>query len=252
MLRFYVHYYIYCIFVLENVTISKRVCMKHQKLEVGQEFNYVCHEGGNQIYLYASVLRRSMYKDLDVFFNQMDEHGYDVLTPKDGFDYEHALQTLNDVVRRQAIRDNMASYNRFTSSVEEVCRCGKWIFLKYLPFTDVQEEIALNERSRGGARDNAGRKGRYGRLKDGETAVIRVPASQKENIKNLIEWLIEKEARGQDVRSALFSGKYLLEDYAEQNKDYFPEKAQQRLEKASLLSELYDLLPRFYVKKGED
>lgn len=252
MLRIRVPYYFYCIFAFETVTISKVISMKHQKFEVGKEFNYVCHEGGNQVYLYASVSQRTMYKDIDVFFNQMDEHGYDVLTPKDGFAYEMALQMLNDAVRKQAIRDNLASYKRFTSAMEEVCRCGKWVFLKYLPFVDAYEEMSLDEKSRGGARKNAGRKGQYGKLKYGETAVIRVPATKKDDIKALIDWLIEKESEGQDVRSALFSGKYLLEDYAEQNKDYFPEKAQQRLEKAKLLSELYDLLPRFYVKEDGD
>ena len=190
MLRIRVPYNIYCTFAFESVTISKAIVMKHQKFEVGKEFNYVCHEGGNQVYLYASVSQRTMYKDLDVFFNQMDEHGYDVLTPKDGFAYEMALQTLNDAVKKQAIRDNMASYKRFTSAMEEVCRCGKWVFLKYLPFVDAYEEMSLDEKSRGGARKNAGRKGQYGKLKYGETAVIRVPATKKDDIKALIDWLI--------------------------------------------------------------
>lgn len=223
--------------------------MKHLQFNnYPQQLHYVCHEKKGDVYLYAVLEQRKMYKLLDMFYQELEEHGYDVISPNDGFTFELAQREMNEAIKRQAIKNGSSSCEELTIE-DEICRCGKWLFLKRLPYLSERKDIELKEKGRGGAREGAGRKRQYGRLSYSSSSVIRVPSSTKDGIKELIDWLIEQEAKGIDVRSAIWSGLYSLKDSAEESEKLNAlDLANKMKAEVEVLKELFTKIPKFSIK----
>ena len=103
------------------------------------------------------------------------------------------------------------------------------------PDVEMVKETEIQD-LRGGKREGAGRKAKHSKLIDSQTAVIRVPMIYKKEIKNFIDWLIDKAEEEQDVDSALFWSERALEEKGDK-------------ENAQLLEELRMKLPDFSVRK---
>lgn len=179
------------------------------------------------------------------FFRLLDSHGYDVFdsqSTKDSNARVSAFRQLNELSKAEAIVERRTSFNKYSGST--ICKCGDWFFCIWL---EQEEEISINYDNiavNGGKRPGAGRKSQFDKLVDKETATIRVPASKKEEIKALIDWLIEMEAAGKEVYSALWHARYILEQ-----DEYRKEENAKCIE---LLEELDAHLPRFVIEKPDD
>ena len=110
-----------------------------------------------------------------------------------------------------------------------------YIFSEKDPDVEMVKETEIQD-LRGGKREGAGRKAKHSKLIDSQTAVIRVPMIYKKEIKNFIDWLIDKAEEEQDVDSALFWSERALEEKGDK-------------ENAQLLEELRMKLPDFSVRK---
>ena len=221
--------------------------MKHQEYNgYPKVFHYLCREGRADLYQYANLEQRSMFKDVERFYIELEEHGYDVIKSGDGFVFKKALDDMNDVIRREASKNGYDSYEQVCIE-EEICRCGKWIFLLRHPYTSERKEVEI-EKGRGGKRDGSGRPSQFDKLSGG-TAVIRVPKYAKDEIKQMVDWLVENAAAGNDVQSALWSGLYHLGKEAEECSSVSPELSQKMFEQKALLEGLYLKLPRFVFKE---
>lgn len=98
--------------------------MKHRRLDKYVTLYTVCREGGKVIYSYVETLPQHRLQDrsLKEFYRQVEEHGYDVITPSDK-DYEQVVKALNVVSKKDAMNDEMSSYNHYKP--EEICTCGR-------------------------------------------------------------------------------------------------------------------------------
>ena len=210
--------------------------MKHQKYKgYPNELHFVCHEAKGGVYRYASLQQRGQVKELDMFFTNLEEYGFDVLKPTDGFAFEKAQMDLNAAIRRQAVKDNAASYEQFTIE-DEICRCGKWVFLMLSPYFSERQEMVLETKGKGGFREGAGRKGQYAELGYDKTAVIRVPRQSKDDIKRLVEYLVAAKVSGVDIDDALSKAVYALNGMGREDR-----------EAAMVIDELRKHLPWFSV-----
>ena len=166
--------------------ITEKMCnfassMKHRRLDKYVTLYTVCREGGKVIYSYVETLpqHRLQDKSLKEFYRQVEEHGYDVITPSDK-DYEQVVKALNAVSKKDAMNDEMSSYNHYKP--EEICTCGRWIFFEHMPYYSV-----------------------------------RVPAYQKESVKRFFDWLKETNASGDSILGAVRAAEYILEDKVAQD-----------------------------------
>lgn len=204
--------------------------MKHYPtITIDQEAQYLTYTGQGNVWRYAHRGRNH-----DPFYKLINEHGYDVLRPSDGLQYQNALKVLNDELQKEASKYDAVSYKSFKHGTP-ICRCGKYVFLTKQEVLDAdQEEVDISKPKRGGARDGAGRKAAYGSSSSStRTTTIRVPEFQKKQIKSLIEWL--SSINSSDLEKALNNAAYDLEKEG-------GESAQQ----AQLLSELSKRLPWFF------
>lgn len=223
--------------------------MKHQPLSTYICLYKVCREGGGEVYhnVETQPLHRLQIRELTDFFLQLEEHGYDILSPSDA-KYTQVVSAFNEVMKRSAIKDNLSSYDHFQP--ETISTCGRWIFLDHYPYSSEKEEVEMDDHpKRGGAREGAGRKSKHDTLMYKRTAVIRVPEMEKDRIQQLIKWLIEKEGSQGSVFEALRSAQYALESKAEnlKEREHLADMAQDYQRQAELLRELESLLPHFGV-----
>lgn len=94
--------------------ITEKMCnfalsMKHRRLDKYVTLYTVCREGGKVIYSYVETLPQHRLQDrsLKEFYRQVEEHGYDVITPSDK-DYEQVVKALNVVSKKDAMNDEMS------------------------------------------------------------------------------------------------------------------------------------------------
>jgi len=108
--------------------------MKHRRLDKYVTLYTVCKEGGKVIYNYVETLPQHRLQDrsLKEFYRQIEEHGYDVMTPNDK-DYEQVVKALNAISKKEAMKNEMNSCNHYKP--EEICTCGRWIFFEHMPST---------------------------------------------------------------------------------------------------------------------
>lgn len=207
--------------------------MKHNSLQRLVTVYHLVKVGGNHSYRWTDTSYDDYIDERKGFVNLVRTHGYDVLTEKDK-DFMYCLNEYNRVRELEAKKHGESSYEKYLP--KELCICGEWMFTEIEYVTISKAEVIKD--IRGGKREGAGRKARHSKLIGSQTAVIRVPDFYKKDIKDLIDWLIEKAEEGQDVNSALFWAERALEEEGDK-------------ENAQLLEELSNKLPHFFVKKAE-
>ena len=210
------------------------LCMKHRRLDKYVTLYTVCREGGKVIYSYVETLpqHRLQDKSLKEFYRQVEEHGYDVITPSDK-DYEQVVKALNAVSKKDAMNDEMSSYNHYKP--EEICTCGRWIFFEHMPYYDEKEQKDIVYRSTKKKSSEA----QPAKSKE-KMASVRVPAYQKESVKRFFDWLKETNASGDSILGAVRAAEYILEDKVAQDSAL----SEQYKKDLALLKELEEKLPR--------
>lgn len=206
--------------------------MKHINLKTLTALYNLVKVGGNHRYNYVDTSSDNFIDERKDFVNLVRTHGYDILTPGD-FQFEAKIMEYNRVMELQAKAEGFTSYEKCTC--KEICVCGQWIFTDKQYAFDT-EEVTISD-NRGGKREGAGRKSKNSALISTETVVIRVPKYHKDEIKKLIDWLVDKASSGDDVKGALFSAVSIIKLEEEGSR------------KAVLLEDLYSKIPNFYVNK---
>ena len=223
--------------------------MKHcQYIGYPTQFYHLGIEGSSEFHPYAYTAECKMRKTIGNFFSTLEQHGYDVIQKKDGYLFEKALADLNECIKKSRIKEGYATYTHLDIE-NEICRCGKFIFMTRSPYYSEEKELDI-EKSRGGKRTGSGRKGPYEKILGGDnTTVIRVPKYSKDKIKGFVEWLAEKAVEGTDVSSALWSGIHHIGEAADNLKDILPDVHEKLLKEKSILEELYCKIPSLTVKE---
>lgn len=203
--------------------------MKHlQFVNYPQYLYFVCHESRVGVFPYASLEQQNTSKLLGVFYREMEQHGYDVLTPADEVSFKKAMLDMNNAIRKDARRYGDSSYEKLTIK-EEICRCGKWLFLRNSPSLSERTTVPIvykNTRQKPSVQSKQ------------KTVPIRVPADKKEKIKKLVDWLVEIQEENLDITGALWSALWNLKRTAE-NMNYNPEIADKMMKEVDLLEQLY-------------
>ena len=187
--------------------ITEKMCnfassMKHRRLDKYVTLYTVCREGGK------------------------------VITPSDK-DYEQVVKALNAVSKKDAMNDEMSSYNHYKP--EEICTCGRWIFFEHMPYYDEKEQKDIVYRSTKKKSSEA----QPAKSKE-KMASVRVPAYQKESVKRFFDWLKETNASGDSILGAVRAAEYILEDKVAQDSAL----SEQYKKDLALLKELEEKLPR--------
>lgn len=231
--------------------------MKHQVYNgYSEDLSYVCRQGESDVWQHVNVALNLKSAKTRKFLTDLESYGYDIYNPSDGFKFNEALRELNEACRRDAIKNGYESYNR-VKDIEEICRCGKWIFLRRYPSSFSQLETVEIEKGRGGRREGSGRKSNSQKLFFSKTTTIRVPSTFKDNIKELCDYLIERSTEGVDVRHVLLNASSLLHAKAEDYKraDYkseLTESWQRECEQAeAILLDLRRILPFIHLKEED-
>ena len=207
--------------------------MKHNSLQKFITVYNLVKVGGNENYPYTYTDKDNYFDERKEFVKQVRTHGYDILSSKD-WEFQEKLEEYNRVQELEAKKHGERTYKKYEPKT--ICVCGEWLFFESEYVTE-SKEAGIKD-ARGGKREGAGRKARHSKLIDFQTAVIRVPEFEKNNIKKLIDWLIEMTEEGRDVYIALFRAERALEEEGDE-------------ENAQLINELRNKLPHFLVKKGE-
>ena len=231
--------------------------MKHQVYNgYSEDLSYVCRQGESDVWQHVNVALNLKSAKTRKFLTDLESYGYDIYNPSDGFKFNEALRELNEACRRDAIKNGYESYNR-VKDIEEICRCGKWIFLRRYPSSFSQLETVEIEKGRGGRREGSGRKSNSQKLFFSKTTTIRVPSTFKDNIKELCDYLIERSTEGVDVRHVLLNASSLLHAKAEDYKraDYkseLTESWRRECEQAeAILLDLRRILPFIHLKEED-
>ena len=229
--------------------------MKHRVYNgYPEEFSYACRKGESEVWSRVYIARDRKSAKIEKFFTELETHGYDIYNPSDGFNFNEALSELNEALRREAIKIGYESCYQ-VKDIEEICRCGKWIFLRRSPSSFSQLETVEIEKGRGGRREGSGRKSNSQKLVYGKTVTIRVPSTFKDSIKELCDFLIERSAEGVDVRQVLSNASFHLSRQAADYKtaDYkseITEGWQRKCEQAAaILLDLQRILPYIQLKE---
>ena len=230
--------------------------MKHQVYNgYSEDFSYVCRQGESDVWQHVNVALNLKSAKTRKFLTDLESYGYDIYNPSDGFKFNEALRELNEALRREAIKIGYESCYQ-VKDIEEICRCGKWIFLRRSPSSFSQLETVEIEKGRGGRREGSGRKSNSQKLVYGKTVTIRVPSTFKDSIKELCDFLIERSAEGVDVRQVLSDASFHLSRQAADYKtaDYkseITEGWQRKCEQAAaILLDLQRILP--YIQLQEE
>ena len=231
--------------------------MKHQVYNgYSEDFSYVCRQGESDVWQHVNVALNLKSAKTRKFLTDLESYGYDIYNPSDGFKFNEALRELNEALRREAIKIGYESCYQ-VKDIEEICRCGKWIFLRRSPSSFSQLETAEIEKGRGGRREGSGRKSNSQKLFFSKTTTIRVPSAFKDNVKELCDYLIERSTEGVDVRQVLLNASYQLHAKAEDYKraDYkseLTESWRRECEQAeAILLDLRRILPFIHLKEDD-
>lgn len=187
------------------------------------------------------------------FDDLMSKHGYDELChDTDYSECFSVIHRINHLIKQKAIKDRAAKYTIYKesgSAIKSICRCGDWYFV-FNDYSLVEETKDLDYekidsvKKSGGARVGAGRKSQYSKLKYPETTSIKVPKWEKEDIKKLIEWIIDNDSS--KVIDAILTAVSDMKWSASKMDEYSLEGAAKHREQAVLLDELWKKIPRFY------
>ncbi len=213
--------------------------MKHRKLDKYVTLYNVCRDGGKMIYSYVETLPQYRLQDrkLKDFYRQIEEHGYDVITPSDK-EYERIVKSLNTVSKKDAMNDEMSSYNHYKPT--ELCTCGRWIFFEHMPYYDEKEQIDIVYRRPARKRTEEKTK-----IKE-KMSSIRIPAYNRESVKQFLDWIKETNSSGASVLEAIRLAQYALERKADEYAESptLQKMAEDMKKQLAILRELEDKLPR--------
>lgn len=205
--------------------------MKHNSLQRLVTIYNLVREGGNYCFKEADTLCDTYSDERKEFVKQVRTHGYDILNAND-FLYKEKLEEYNRALELQAKKNGQSSYEKYLP--KELCVCGEWMFTEKECAVESKEEKIKD--TRGGQRKGAGRKAKHSNLAYTKTTVIRVPEIYKNDIKNFIDWLIEKASDGQNICNAISLAEIALKWKGEK-------------EDAQLLEELRKNIPYFPTSK---
>ena len=206
--------------------------MKHNSLQKLVTIYNLVREGGNYCFKEVDTHCDTYIDERKEFVKQVKTHGYDILNDKDGL-LQEKLEEYNRALELQAKKNGQSSYEKYLP--KELCVCGEWMFTENKFAESKEEEI---KDARGGQREGAGRKAKHSSLAYTKTTTIRVSEIYKNDIKNFIDWLIDKATKGQNICNAISSAEIALEEKGEK-------------EDALLLEELRKNIPSFPLNKGK-
>lgn len=211
--------------------------MKHYKLHLFKTFYGVCRKGGKAVYHFVETQPENRMQDrsLKDFFRQIEEHGYDVLTPSDN-DFKRIVSAYNATSKRAAKTDELSSYDHYKP--ESICTCGRWIFFDHNPYSSEKDSLEIVYKKPV--------KSKAERLAKGKMATIRVTAFEKVSIKQFLDWLRETNKGDKSVLSALREAQYAMESKAEKYEESpILQSMTEDLRKCiKLIEELEEKLPR--------
>lgn len=206
--------------------------MKHNSLQKFKTIYNLVRAGGNYCFKEADTLCDTYTDERKEFVKQVRTHGYDILNANDDL-YKEKLEEYNRALELQAKKNGQSSYEKYLP--KELCVCGEWMFTEN-KFAESKEEKIKD--ARGGQREGAGRKAKHSNLVYAKTTTIRVPEMYKNDIKNFIDWLIEKASDGQNICNAISLAEIALKWKGEK-------------EEAQLLEELRKNIPYFPTSKSK-
>ena len=214
--------------------------MKHRVLERYVTLYNVCKQGGKEMYYYVDTQpeRRLQDKNLKEFFRQIEEHGYDVISPSDK-DYEQIVKAYNVVSKRDAVKDDMSSYTHYKP--EAICKCGRWLFMDRMAHYDEKLLVEIDY-----SRISSKNKPQQTEKVKEMMSSIRVPAFQKQSVKRFLDFLKDTQSSDASIPAALREAIYTLESKVEKHSDSsamdsYIEGIKKDIE---ILKKLEDLLPR--------
>ena len=214
--------------------------MKHRSLDRYVTLYNVCKQGGKEMYYYVDTQpeRRLQDKNLKEFFKQIEEHGYDVISPSDK-DYEQIVKAYNVVSKRDAVKDDMSSYTHYKP--EAICKCGRWLFMDRMAYYDEKQLVEIDY-----SRISSKNKPQQTEKVKEMMSSIRVPAFQKQSVKRFLNFLKDTQSSDASIPAALREAIYTLESKVEKHSDSsamdsYIEGIKKDIE---ILKKLEDLLPR--------
>lgn len=205
--------------------------MKHNGLQKRVTIYNLVRTGRNYCFKEVNTYSDTYADERKEFVKLVRTYGYDIFNSKD-WQFKEKLNEYNRVRELEAKANGSSSYEKCLP--DELCACGDWLFFESKYVTESKEEKIKD--ARGGQREGAGRKAKYSNLAYTKTAVIRVPEIYKTDIKNLIDWLIEMAADGQNINNAISLAEIALEKKGEK-------------ENSLLLKELRKNIPYFPTSK---
>ena len=217
--------------------------MKHKTIETAattEVYNLV-KIGGNSCIDCLCTKRNLYFDEKREIVELLHKYGYDVLNKNDQ-SFKEKLDSYNRVLELQAKKAGLSSYARY--DIEELCVCGDYMFSERSYDVEVEKETEIQD-LRGGKREGAGRKSKHKDLMHTETTTIRVPKFYKKDIKELIDFIFEKEPGKPDLKNAFH--KAYMEVVVKANK-YEDEDLKRS---AEFLQDLWEKLPFIIREKQE-
>lgn len=228
---------------------SKEVIIKDFSMEDGERIFRKIYSEGEPNERKNRIMGISSDEKLSGEFAKLIiDHGYDELSASSDEDVRNSItRRLNQTSKNVSLHLRLPSFTKYTPNT--ICRCGDWFFIIE---TCQSEEVGIdydkeNVSSRGGKREGSGRKGGFEKILFCETEPLRVPKYEKETIKFMLKWLIDRQAEGNGIKVLLSSLIDLIEEYISSNTDKADYNRLQ--EDLKLLKEFKELLPSFSIKE---
>lgn len=228
--------------------------MEHIKYNgYAEEFWFICREGKKMVMGPCDFSKRKEIKMVDAFFKDLEEHGYDVIKPIDGEEFEKAVGIINECSRLWSIALALKTYTKYILD-GEINRCGKWFFATSGRCKCDFYSVELKQ-GRGGRRKGAGRKTCASMLIYDKTTTIRVPYVFKDNFKRMSDFFIERASSGVNMPRVLLIASFFLKRMAElcREDEYQPdiknEWAKECDQAREVIDELSKLIPSVALKE---
>ena len=176
------------------------------------------------------------------------DHGYDEMSAStDEENRNSIIRSLNRLSKKTALRLRESSYLKYMPTT--ICRCGSWYFIiEKCDFEEVSIEYNKEDVSnRGGDRKGAGRKRVYNKLRFTETDLLMVPKYEKEALRTMLIWMIDRQADGNGLARLLTTAVNLMEEKAEMIR--YEEESVKLKEQASLLKDFRSIIPSFSIRE---
>lgn len=176
------------------------------------------------------------------------DHGYDEMSASaDEESRNSIIRSLNKLSKKTALHLHEPSYLKYRPSI--ICRCGGWYFIieecdfEEIPIDYDKEDVS----NRGGGRKGAGRKRVYDKLRFTETDLLMVPKYEKEALRTMLVWMIDRQAEGNGLAKLLSTAVNLMEEKADSTR--YKEDSDRLKEQAGLLNDFKRIIPSFSIRE---